>query len=257
MKRQLMVVLCVLAAVSLAIVMSCSEDDDDSPVEQSAVGCCLCVMSDTGSTILTDGVEGIGECGMVCSAYGIVSEMDWQAEACPPADDDDSTDDDSGSDDDDAAQEETYTDPDSGLMWEKYSFEYVAGADADTWCDWREYAGHDDWRLPTINELRTLIRNCPALETGGDCAVTNECTDVNECFVEADCMDQCPPPPCRWPDEMGDGVECTNYFHSATTATGEGFPSNAASWSVAFQYGSISTLSYGAAGGVICVRDAD
>ena len=34
--------------------------------------------------------------------------------------------------------------------------------------------GFDKWRLPTVDELRELVRNCPATEPGGSCKVSEE-----------------------------------------------------------------------------------
>ncbi len=51
----------------------------------------------------------------------------------------------------------TITDFNTGLMWQKSPDEKVTFADAVTNADTYELAGYNDWRLPTIKELYSLI----------------------------------------------------------------------------------------------------
>ncbi len=56
-----------------------------------------------------------------------------------------------------------------GLCWSDPFLDTMNWSDANTHC--QNLGG----RLPTISELRTLIQNCPATQTGGSCGVTDSC----------------------------------------------------------------------------------
>jgi hypothetical protein len=49
------------------------------------------------------------------------------------------------------------------------------------WQESMDYYEDNGWRLPTISELRTLVQNCHATATGGDCKVTDDCLDSWDC----------------------------------------------------------------------------
>jgi hypothetical protein len=59
-------------------------------------------------------------------------------------------------------QKDAYTTGDPGL----------AQPDAIRYCDELVIGGYDDWKLPDIDELRTIIRGNTDTETGGDCPIT-------------------------------------------------------------------------------------
>jgi len=85
----------------------------------------------------------------------------------------------------------TWVDPDTGIEWQRPVFpdheEHFANwLDAKAYCDGLVWGDppRDDWRLPTISELRTLVRGCPGTMTGGSCAYTDACRE--DCW-EGDC----------------------------------------------------------------------
>ena len=75
-----------------------------------------------------------------------------------------------------------------GLEWsELFSFDYdIFWRKAFEYCENLEKNGHTDWRLPNIDELRTIIKNCPATESGGMCKVSEE----KDCLSE-ECRESC------------------------------------------------------------------
>jgi len=69
-------------------------------------------------------------------------------------------------------QQERKTD---SLVWSNRSSDTMDWNRAKQYCENLSEDGHNDWRLPTISELRTLIQNCQNTETVGECGVTDTC----------------------------------------------------------------------------------
>jgi hypothetical protein len=84
----------------------------------------------------------------------------------------------SGWEDCDCTNYTIWNDPDTDLSWQdpqKDAYDYddigLQQPDALRYCDELVMGGYDDWRLPDIDELRTLARGNSDIETGGDCSV--------------------------------------------------------------------------------------
>lgn len=78
----------------------------------------------------------------------------------------------------------------SKLQWSDKAFSnFMSWEGAFLYCQHLKEGGHNDWRMPDIDELRTLIQNCPKTETGGECKVSkkNECLSANCLFAEDNC----------------------------------------------------------------------
>ena len=67
------------------------------------------------------------------------------------------------------------TDSESTLTWSAKSADQMNWENAGSYCENLTEGGYTDWRLPTIDELRTLIQECAATEPGGSCGVTESC----------------------------------------------------------------------------------
>ena len=132
------------------------------------------------------------------------------------------------------------------LTWQNpYTADPMKWQEAIDYCNNLTLNDHSDWHLPTISELRSLIRRCPDTELGGSCDVTDAC-------LSADCWDsQCAGCPggqgCYWPDEM-QGY-CVWHYSSSSHA---GDSANA--WCVAFYHGDVDNLRKDNNTEVRCVR---
>ncbi len=141
-----------------------------------------------------------------------------------------------------------WPDDTSGLCWQ-----HPPAEEAFTWpeaiqhCDGLVLNGRDDWRLPSVSELRTLIRGCPDTEPGGSCLLEDGCEESIDCAVgacpgctykegpgaagcywDADLGEVCG---CFWsftPEDQSDGMACCILFNVGSVALRPSFEK----WSV-------------------------
>lgn len=119
----------------------------------------------------------------------------------------------------------------SGLTWSAKAIEKMSWKDALNYC--KNYSEKDlsGWRLPDINEWRTLIKNCSGSVTGGSCTVKDsECLSFDSCWSE-EC--QC----SRYEDgrysRLGD-IDC--FWSSSADA---GYTEFDAAWTIGFDDGNL------------------
>ncbi len=175
-----------------------------------------------------------------------------------PADDDQSP----GDDDDDAsaplhcsADGTVCTDPFTGLMWQNgasVGANYLDWTAAQNYCAALTWGGYGGWRLPGLDELRSLIRGCPATQTGGSCGVTDECLSWSGCANET--CGGCPylggpgTGGAYWPPGMSGAVGVV-YWSSSTVADIGKYV-----WEVGFNLGNLSYNAPGYGFSTRCVR---
>jgi len=118
-------------------------------------------------------------------------------------------------------------DPATGLEWTHPGVS-KQGDELLAYCGDLELGGHDDWRLPAIGELRTLVRGCAAMATGGECTVTDDCLDRQTCWHDAcnGCAGNQGPGVngCYWDAALGGG--CAIHLSSSD--------SGAQKWGISF-----------------------
>jgi hypothetical protein len=154
--------------------------------------------------------------------------------------DDDNDDNDNDDNDDDTAGQTVWTDPTTGLMWQngaavgEYGYDEP---DAVNYCADLRWDGYGGWRLPDIDELRSLIRGNSYTVTGGYCGVTDSCLTLS-CCVASSC-DVLPggpgpgPDVAFWPPEVSGYVWW--YWSSSAVADDANY-----AWGVNFFYGIIN-----------------
>ena len=137
------------------------------------------------------------------------------------------------------------------LQWQNPTAPSVMNlANAESYCLALDHQGHADWRMPSICELRSLIRGCTVSEVGGACKITDDCLGL-ACDVDCNgCTNNGGPDAgCYWEASM-DG-NCGGTYSSSLR---EGTSTQA--WRVFFPSGSLDYVGTTTGNAVRCVRDA-
>ena len=159
--------------------------------------------------------------------------------------------------------EDVWTDPDSGLIWQVWPkgdarFNYYTAIEH---CDELIYGGYDDWRLPTISELRSVIRGCPSTQTGGECGVTDTCNSMDcwddKCYYGCELQNGPSEGGFYWPDgfSVAEKYFYNPYYLSSTELSDpeSDFP-NDHSWCIVFENAVFHTARNTSANTARCVR---
>jgi hypothetical protein len=149
-----------------------------------------------------------------------------------------------------------YVDTASGLTWQgctaglsgqactEGTIETLPHADAVAYCEDLSFANSYDWVMPTIDELRTLIRGCPQNGFGDEstCTITHECSystgGENTCGLAVWCeecsyMDGPGNDGCYWPSELL-GPYCNSHWSSSLHSEDRAYKLNSKSGTVGY-----------------------
>lgn len=154
-----------------------------------------------------------------------------------------------------ADSDETETNPgfwkdsSTGLMWQNPpNATELAWQEGLDYCEHLVLAGYDDWRAPTLSELRSLIRGCELTASGGSCKASDACLDESSCKGDdcAGCVSL--ESSCFWPKELLG--KCT-YYRTSSSASGVEYP---AAWYVEFSMAYIDITTKLSGEPIRCVR---
>jgi hypothetical protein len=128
-------------------------------------GACVCVPNCSGQLCGEGGCPGQPDACGLCD-FG----KDCSAGVCVPA-------------------TPYWVDPTTGLMWQNpQAPSSTQWANAVAYCEALVIGGFNDWRMPNLAELRTLVRGCPDSEPGGGCPIGKDGCFAYDC--KKDCV-QC------------------------------------------------------------------
>jgi len=138
-----------------------------------------------------------------------------------------------------------------GNMWSSFPYAHfpVDWFEAVDYCNNLTECGYSDWRMPTIDELRTLIQNCPQTESGGKCRISEENGKLytNAWYPQGYCY-------CDWKDDsyyskLGDSNQIVLWSSSERSDVSD------SAWLVLFGDARVNAQSkYGSVYGFVTVR---
>lgn len=127
---------------------------------------------------------------------------------------------------------DVYTDSATGLSWQANIPKTMSWAAAQTYCDSLDLGGQTDWRVPTISELKSVVKGCTKTAS---CGITDSCAGYTACKGDSgDCKNGCGTGNYL-PEELG--LELNTYWSSTEESV-----KPTAAWVVNFNSGSVSYM---------------
>jgi hypothetical protein len=141
-------------------------------------------------------------------------------------------------------REDVIIDSQTGLQWQaEPTGGKMTRRAAKHFCESLSFGGFNNWHLPTISELRSLIVGCAGAQTGGDCGVTDQCLN-SRCkgYACRGCPGGGGPTRgCYWPSLFRGNCDSHDYaWYSSSSALAEGGGNGA--WGVSFYAGGIGGI---------------
>ena len=127
------------------------------------------------------------------------------------------------------------------IEWSSNYLQNKTHRDAVQYCMNLSEGGHQDWRLPTIDEWRATFQNCPTTQPGGKCQVSETLGRLDSSAFSRDCKAGCRK---GFSTIIGKG-----WFWSSSGRLGTNHY-----WVVAFKNARVSSMSDTSRGSVYCVR---
>ena len=126
---------------------------------------------------------------------------------------------------------------DNNLQWSKTAPDAMDWNNAINYCKNLSEGGHNDWRLPSIDELRTLIQN-PETTISGKCRISEKAGKLSsEDWDQEDCL-------------MHSKLSDTGWFWSSSVRS----DNSDSAWYVNFGSGDVNDNPIGHNNDVRCVR---
>ncbi len=143
-------------------------------------------------------------------------------------------------------------DPNSDLCWEDpYPTQQYSWNDAVAYCEDLIVGASEDWRMPTVTELRSLVRGCSVTEVDGSCPISDNSPQSDETEECNGCEGHMGPGNggCYWDEALVGDCDIVFWSFSEITDVSEGV------WVFGFGWAIIADWSKGQADYVRCVRD--
>jgi len=182
-------------------------------------------------------------CGLPCGDYG---SCDESCESCICNNG-------YGGESCDIPPDATFLDTTTGYLWQTLPNETgLSWTNAMDYCENLSLGGYEDWRLPSLSELRSIVSGCKDMEPDSSCGAGDECTTL-------DCSTGCnsceknsgPSDGCYW--VLGLHGYCDNYHWTATPFGGiENYV-----WQIGFSHAAINGYVNSSKNYARCVRNAE